>query len=73
MAVFKSATTFKGKKENKTFKAGEPFEMTIKRAEEIQKNVKEDYGIDLQFERLDEPEKRNSDEEKENETDGDAE
>lgn len=64
MAQFKSPMKFKGIKEGKVFKANEPFEMSIKRAEEIQKNVKENYDIDLNFERLDAPE--NNDNEKEN-------
>lgn len=63
MAQFKSPIKFKGIKEGKVFAANKPFEMSIKRAEEIQKNVKENYDIDLKFERLDAPE--NSD----NETD----
>ena len=53
MAKFKADKTFKGTKENKLFKAGEPFDMTLKRAEEVQKNIKEKYNIDINFERLD--------------------
>lgn len=64
MAQFKSPLKFKGIKEGKVFAANQPFEMSIKRAEEIQKNVKENYDIDLNFERLDAPE--NNDNEKEN-------
>ncbi|GEL67248.1 hypothetical protein [Marinilactibacillus psychrotolerans] len=55
MAQFKSPIKFKGIKEGKVFAANEPFEMSIKRAEEIQENVKKEYDIDLNFERLDKP------------------
>lgn len=61
MAKFKSPVTFKGKKEEKVFEKDVPFEMTIKRAEEVQENVKKDYDIDLNFERLDGPGNEDSD------------
>lgn len=53
MAKFKSPIKFRGIKENKVFDKDEEFEMTIKRAEEIQKNIKKDYDVDVEFERLD--------------------
>lgn len=53
MAKFKSKVTFKGEKENTIFTKNKPFEMTVKRAEEVQQNIKEKYGIDLELERLD--------------------
>lgn len=53
MAQFKAAERFYGEKEGKEFKANEPFEMTLKRAEELQTNVKKKYDIDLGFTRLD--------------------
>lgn len=56
MAQFKSPITFRGIKENKVFKKGEEFEMTVKRAEEVQKNIKDNHKIDVEFERLDKTE-----------------
>lgn len=53
MAKFKCPTTFKGVKEDKVFEKDVPFEMTIKRADEIKANVKKKYNIELEFDRLD--------------------
>lgn len=55
MANYKADKTFKGKKENKVFKAGVPFEMTAERVEEVQKNIKEEYDIDIKFELIETP------------------
>lgn len=55
MAKFKALIKFKGTKENKTFDKDEEFEMTVKRSDEVQKNIKEKYGIDEVMERLDGP------------------
>ena len=53
MALFKSPIKFKGLEEGKVFKKGEEIEMTIKRSKEIQKNLKDKYDLDVEFERLD--------------------
>lgn len=55
MAKFKALIKFKGTKEKKLFEKGEEFEMTVKRSDEVQKNIKEKYGIDEVMERLDGP------------------
>lgn len=53
MALFRSPIKFKGLEEGKVFKKGEEIEMTIKRSKEIQKNLKDRYGLEVEFERLD--------------------
>ena len=53
MALFKSPIKFRGLKEGKVFKKGEEIELTIKRSKEIQKNLKDNYGLEVEFERLD--------------------
>ena len=53
MALFKSPLKFRGVKEGKVFKKGEEIEMSIKRSKEIQKNLKDKYDLDVEFERLD--------------------
>ena len=53
MALFKSPIKFKGIEEGKVFKKGQEIEMTIKRSKEIQKNLKDNYGLEVEFERLD--------------------
>lgn len=72
MARYKADVTFKGIEEKKTFAAGEEFEMTVKRADEIQKNIKDNYDIEVKFERLDKPETRKTDEKPEEETEGEV-
>lgn len=72
MAKYKALIKFKGTKEKKTFEKGEEFEMTVKRSDEVQKNIKEKYGIDEVMERLDGPENEADDKEDEkSEEDGD--
>lgn len=72
MAKFKALIKFKGTKEKKTFEKGEEFEMTVKRSDEVQKNIKEKYGIDQVMERLDGPENDDTKEEADkSEEDGD--
>lgn len=57
MAKFKAKIDFKGLKEKKVFKKNEEFKMTVKRSEEITKNITEKYDdIDEVMERLDGPE-----------------
>ena len=64
MALFKSPIKFKGLEEGKVFKKGEEIEMTIKRSKEIQKNLKDNYDLDVEFERLDVEEEKNEEEAK---------
>lgn len=63
MALFKSPIKFRGLEEGKVFKKGEEIEMTIKRSKEIQKNLKDNYGLEVEFERLDVVEEKKKDEE----------
>lgn len=57
MAKYKAKIDFKGLKEKKVFKKNEEFEMTVKRSEEITKNITEKHDdIDEVMERLDGPE-----------------
>ena len=63
MALFKSPIKFRGLEEDKVFKKGEEIEMTIKRSKEIQKNLKDNYGLEVEFERLDVVEEKKKDEE----------
>lgn len=60
MAKFKADINFKGIKEKKVFTKNEEFEMTVKRSEEVEKNIKRDYGIDRVMTRLDAPEEADS-------------
>ena len=63
MALFKSPIKFRGLEEGKVFKKGEEIEMTIKRSKEIQKNLKDNYDLEVEFERLDVVEVEENDEE----------
>lgn len=54
MAKFKADITFHGIKENKDFDKNEEFEMTVKRAEEIEANIKKEHkDIEKVMTRLD--------------------
>lgn len=53
MAKFKTDTAFYGSKEAKEFTTKEPFEMNIKRAEEVVANGKKKHGLDIKLTRLD--------------------
>lgn len=46
MAKFKSNYDFEGYKEKKTFEADKEFEMTIKRAEEVESKIKKIEGYE---------------------------
>ena len=65
MALFKTPIKFRGLEEGKVFKKGEEIEMTIKRSKEIQKNLKDNFDLEVEFERLDveEVEENKNDEE----------
>lgn len=55
MAKFKADIKFKGTKENKVFEKNEEFEMTVKRAEEIEAKIKKDHkDIELVMTRIEE-------------------
>ena len=43
MAKYIAKIKFEGIEEKKVFEAGEEFEMTVKRAEELQKNIDDEY------------------------------
>ncbi len=54
MAKFKADIKFRGIKENKEFEKNEEFEMTVKRAEEIEANIKKEHNdIEKVMTRLD--------------------
>lgn len=58
MAKFVANYTFKGKAEKQEFPKGEEFDMTIKRAEEVEKNIQAQKGFeDFKLTRVDEPKK----------------
>lgn len=46
MAKFVANYTFKGKAEKQEFPKGEEFDMTIKRAEEVEKNIQAQKGYE---------------------------
>lgn len=58
MAIFKADKRVKDKETGNVHEAGTEFEMTIKRAEEMQKNIKDKYGVKVNFTRLDKPEEK---------------
>ena len=64
MAKYKANIKFEGIEEKKVFQAGEEFEMTVKRAEELQKNIDERYKgkYGTVLERIDNKETDNIDE-----------
>ena len=54
MAKFKADIKFRGIKENKEFENNEEFAMTVKRAEEIEANIKKEHkDIERVMTRLD--------------------
>lgn len=57
MAQFKAPIKFRGIKEKKIFEKNEVFEMTVRRAEELEKNINEKHPeLAFKLERLDKPE-----------------
>ena len=60
MAQFKVARDFTAKKEKKDFKAGEVAEMTVKRADEINKQTQAKHKFDV-LERVEETEENADD------------
>ncbi len=73
MAKYIAKIKFEGIEEKKVFEAGEEFEMTVKRAEELQKNIDDEYkgkyGIVL--ERIDD-DKKDDDKKEDKKDDGEA-
>lgn len=61
MALFKSPIKFRGLEEDKVFNKGDEIELTIKRVKEIQKNLKDNYNLEVEFERLDVKEEKKKD------------
>lgn len=54
MAKFKANYKFKGKEENKEFAKNDEIDLTIKRAEEIEKNIQKQKGFeDFKLTRVD--------------------
>ncbi len=54
LAKFKASHKFKGVHEKKTFEANKEIELTVKRAEEIQENIRKQKGFEeFTLERLD--------------------
>lgn len=70
MAKYKANIKFEDVEEKKVFEAGEEFEMNVKRAEEVQKNIDEKYkgkyGVVL--ERIDNKDDEEVDEDKKDKT-----
>lgn len=56
MAKYKAHIDFRGLKEGKLFKAGETLEVTVKRAQEIEENIRKNFpkyeGVEI-LERVD--------------------
>lgn len=53
MAKFKANMKFRDLEKGVTHKAGEEFEMTLKRADELVANVKKNHGVDIALTRTD--------------------
>lgn len=58
MAKFKADRKFIDLEKDVTYQAGEEFEMTLKRADELIANVKKNYGVDLVLTRTDADEEK---------------
>lgn len=74
MAQFKADRRIKDVETGDVHEANTPFEMTIKRTEEMKKNIKEKYNVNVNFTRLDAPDNAEADdkEEKKEEKEGEA-
>ena len=70
MAKYIAKIKFEGIEEKKVFEAGEEFEMTVKRAEEVQKNIDERYKgkYGTVLERIDNKDDEEVDEDKKDKT-----
>lgn len=65
MAQFKTDKRIKNAETGDVHEPNTPFEMTIKRAEEMKKNIKEKYNVNVNFTRLDEPDNAEGDKKEE--------
>lgn len=53
MAKFKANMNFRDLEKAIDHQAGKPFEMTVKRSEELIKNIKQNHDVDIVLTRLD--------------------
>lgn len=66
MAIYLTPKKVRDKETRELYEPGKEFEMTVKRAEELEKNIRKNKGYEkFALERVDEPEKR-----KQNDTEG---
>lgn len=56
MAKFKANMKFKDLEKDVNHEAGEEFEMTLKRADELVANIKKNYDVDIKLTRTDKDE-----------------
>lgn len=56
MAKFKANMKFKDLEKGTEHEAGEEFEMTLKRADELVANIKKNHGVDIKLTRTDKDE-----------------
>ena len=61
MVKYKANHTFKGIKEKKRFEAGEEYDITVSRAEEINEKLERNYNIKNALERVNPPKSENQD------------
>lgn len=60
MAIYLTPIRVKDKETKEVYVPGEEFEMTVKRAEELEKNIRKIKGYeDFTLERVDKPKKQN--------------
>lgn len=53
MAKFKANIKFRDLEKDVTYEAGEEFEMTLKRSDELVANIKKNHGVDIKLTRTD--------------------
>jgi len=61
MVKYKANHAFKGIKEKKRFEAGEEYDITVSRAEEINEKLERNYNIENALERVNPPKSENQD------------
>lgn len=61
MVKYKANHNFKGIKEKKRFEAGEEYDITVSRAEEINEKLERNYNIKNALERVNPPKSENQD------------
>lgn len=62
MAKFKADRAFKDLKKGVVHNAGDEFEMSLARVEEVKSNIKANYNVDIKFFRLDADDEKQTDE-----------